>query len=209
MISKITIDRIFEAAQIEDVVGEYVKLKKAGANLKGVCPFHNEKTPSFSVSPAKGIFKCFGCGRAGNAVNFIMEYDNLNYVEALRRLANRYNIEIEEDRNNDPEYAQKNHERESIGIALEFAKNYFAGLIQNDINGKAIGYSYFVNRGLRDDIIETFQLGYSLDDRTAFLSTAIKNGFSPEVLLKAGLIKPKDNVESSDPLLKYYDAFRD
>ena len=112
MISKNTIDRIFEAAHIGDVVGEYVKLKKAGANLKGNCPFHNEKTPSFSVSPAKGIFKCFGCGKAGNSVNFIMEYDNLSYVEALRRLANRYSIEVEEDRNNDPEYVQKNQERE-------------------------------------------------------------------------------------------------
>jgi DNA primase len=209
MISKNTIDRIFEAAHIEDVVGEYVKLKKAGANLKGNCPFHNEKTPSFSVSPAKGIFKCFGCGKAGNSVNFIMEYDNLSYVEALRRLANRYSIEVEEDRNNDPEYVQKNQERESIGIALEFAKNYFVDLLQNNTQGKAIGYSYFVNRGLREDTIDTFQLGYSLDDRTAFLSAAIKNGFLPDVLLKAGLIKPKDNVNSEDPLLKYYDAFRD
>lgn len=209
MISQFTIDRIFESASVEDVVGEVVNLKKAGSNLKGLCPFHNEKTPSFSVSPAKGIYKCFGCGKAGNVVNFVMEYEQLNYVEALRKLAAKYNIPIEEDRNDDPQYKEKNAARESISVALEFAARYYADILHNHSDGKLAGYSYLRDRGLRDDIIETFGLGYSLDSRSAFLSEALKKGFETDILLQAGLIKEKEGANSEDPLQKYYDAFRD
>jgi DNA primase len=210
MISKGTIDRIFIAADIEEVVGEYVKLKKAGSNLKGLCPFHNEKTPSFSVSPAKGIYKCFGCGKAGNVVNFVMDYESLSYAEALRKLAGKYNIEIVEDRLDDPEVARKASERESVIVALEFAKNYFADNLLKDKTGRAVGLSYFVSRGLRDDIIEKFELGYSQDSRTALLEHAIKNGFQVETLLAAGLIKTNENAaEDAEPLKRYYDAFKD
>lgn len=211
MISQYTIDRIFEAASVEDVVGEVVNLKKAGSNLKGLCPFHNEKTPSFSVSPSKGIYKCFGCGKAGNVVNFVMEHEQLNYVEALRKLAAKYNVPIEEDRNDDPQFKEKSAARESIAVALEFAARYYHDILLNHSEGQMAGYSYLRDRGLRDDIIETFGLGYSLDSRTAFLSEALKKGFDTDVLLKAGLIKEKEKDEpgNEDPLQKYYDAFRD
>jgi DNA primase len=209
MISQNTIDRIFESASVEDVVGEVVNLKKAGSNLKGLCPFHNEKTPSFSVSPAKGIYKCFGCGKAGNVVNFVMETEQLTYVEALRKLAAKYNVPIEEDRGDDPQYKEKNAARESISVALEFAAKYFADILHHHRDGKMAGYSYLRDRGLRDDIIETFGLGYSLESRSALLSDAIKKGFEADVLLKAGLIKEKEDVQSEDPFVRYYDAFRD
>lgn len=201
--------RIFDAASIEEVVGDYVKLKKAGANLKGLCPFHNEKTPSFSVSPAKGIYKCFGCGRAGNSVNFLMEYENLNYAEALRKLALRYGIPIEEEGTPDPEVSARNRRHESIGVALEYAKNFYAGLLWSDPQGKAIGYGYAVERGLRDDVIRTWEIGYSPDDRTAFLKAALQKGYELEILLEAGLIKEKENASGKPDEERYYDAFRD
>ena len=186
MIPKQTIDDIFEAAIIEDVVGEFVPLKKRGANLLGNCPFHNEKTPSFTVSPAKGIYKCFGCGRAGNAVNFIMEHEHYSYPEALRFLANKYNIEIEEEEQTDEQKIAAN-ERESLYIVSNYAASYFKKQLHESDEGKAIGLSYFVERGFREDIIEKFQLGYNPDHWTAFTNAAEKEGHNLSYLDKTGL----------------------
>ena len=158
MIKQHTIDQIFSAASIEDVIGDFVKLKKSGSGLTGLCPFHNEKTPSFSVSPSKGIYKCFGCGRAGNVVGFLMEHEGLNYVEALKNLAARYHIEVEEDGSNKEELDEKARERDSLYVALEFAKNRFHENLEDGI-GKKIGLSYLLERGLTEDTIEKFGLG--------------------------------------------------
>lgn len=162
MIPKHTIDQIFEAAIIEDVVGEFVVLKKRGVNLLGNCPFHNEKTPSFTVSPAKGIYKCFGCGKAGNSINFIMDHEHYTYPEALRYLANKYQIEIEELEETD-EQKQAANEKESLFIVSNFAAGYFQKQLHETQEGKSIGLSYFVERGFREDIIKKFQLGYNPD----------------------------------------------
>jgi len=186
LIPKQTIDEIFDAAIIEDVIGEFVPLKKRGANFLGNCPFHNEKTPSFTVSPAKGIYKCFGCGKAGNAVNFIMEHEHYNYPEALRFLANKYNIEIEEEEQTDEQKVAAN-ERESLYIVSNFAANYFKKQLHETDTGRAIALSYFVERGFRADIIEKFQLGYNPDEWTAFTDAAEKEGHILKFLDKAGL----------------------
>jgi DNA primase len=186
MIPKQTIDEIFEAAIIEDVVGEFVPLKKRGANFLGNCPFHNEKTPSFTVSPAKGIYKCFGCGKAGNSVNFIMEHEHYSYPEALRFLANKYNIEVEEEEQTDEQKIAAN-ERESLYIVSNYAANYFKKQLHESDEGKAIALSYFVERGFREDIIEKFQLGYNPDDWTAFTDAAEKEGHNLSYLEKTGL----------------------
>jgi len=186
MIPKQTIDEIFEAAIIEDVVGEFVPLKKRGANFLGNCPFHNEKTPSFTVSPAKGIYKCFGCGKAGNSVNFVMEHEHYSYPEALKFLADKYNIEIEEEEQTDEQKAAAN-ERESLYIVSNYAANYFKKQLHDSDEGKAIGLSYFVERGFREDIIEKFQLGYSPDEWTAFTDAAEKEGHNLSFLEKTGL----------------------
>ena len=185
MIPKQTIDEIFETAIIEEVVGEFVPLKKRGANFLGNCPFHNEKTPSFTVSPAKGIYKCFGCGKAGNSVNFIMEHEHYSYPEALRFLANKYNIEVEEEEQTDEQKIAAN-ERESLYIVSNYAANYFAKQLHSD-EGKAIGLSYFVERGFREDTIEKFQLGYNPDGWTAFTDAAEKEGHNLSYLDKTGL----------------------
>jgi DNA primase len=186
VIPKQTIDEIFEAAIVEDVVGEFVPLKKRGANFLGNCPFHNEKTPSFTVSPAKGIYKCFGCGKAGNSVNFIMEHEHYSYPEALRFLANKYNIEIEEEEQTDEQKAAAN-ERESLYIVSNYAANYFKKQLLETDTGKAIALSYFIERGFREDIIEKFQLGYSPDEWTAFTGAAEKEGHNLSYLDKTGL----------------------
>ena len=186
MIPKQTIDEIFDAAIIEDVVGEFVPLKKRGANLLGNCPFHNEKTPSFTVSPAKGIYKCFGCGKAGNSVNFIMEHEHYSYPEALRFLANKFNIEIEEEELTS-EQKEAADERESLYIVSNYAANYFHKQLLESDEGKAIGLSYFLERGFREDIIEKFQLGYNPDGWTAFTDEAEKAGHNLKYLDKSGL----------------------
>ena len=153
-----------DATDIVDVVSEFVTLKKAGANYKGLCPFHNERTPSFSVSPARGICHCFSCGKGGNAVNFIMEHEQITYPEALRWLAKKYNIPIAERELTDGEKKEAS-ERESLFIVNEWAMEYFKNVLHNDVDGIAIGMQYFRSRGFRDDIIQKFSLGFSLPQR--------------------------------------------
>lgn len=192
MIDQLTIDRIIDAAQIEDVVSEFVTLKRRGVNLVGLCPFHSDKTPSFYVSPSKNICKCFACGEGGSAVHFIMKHEQLSYHEALRYLAKKYNIEIQEK-----EYTeeQKNayNERESLFILNDFAQKYFTKTLYEHIEGKTVGLSYFKERGFRDDIIKKFELGYSLEERDAFTKEALRNGFKKEYLVKTGLTIEGDN----------------
>ncbi len=215
MIRQNTIDQIFSAARIEDVVGDVVKLRKSGAGLVGLCPFHNEKTPSFSVSPSKGIYKCFGCGKAGNVVGFLMEHDGLTYVESLKNLANRYHIEVEEDDANREELDEKAKERESLYAALEFAHHYFHDNLSDGI-GKKVGQSYFNERGIQQSTINEFGLGFALPEWRAFVEHALKSGFDRDILLHAGLIKEKrrevtDGVDPEDKKeeITYYDTFRD
>jgi DNA primase len=196
MIPKDTIDKIFDASRIEEVVGDFVTLKKRGANLLGLCPFHNEKTPSFTVSPAKGIYKCFGCGKAGNSVNFMMDHDQMTYPDALRYLAKKYNIEVEE-KEQSPEQLQTQNERESLFVVSSHAQKYFTNNLFNTDEGRSIGLSYFKERGFRDEIIEKFQLGYSLDDRKAFTKDALEKGYKLEYLVKAGLTIDKSEPDNS------------
>lgn len=202
MIPQSKIDEILHAANIEEVVGDYVRLKRRGANLTGLCPFHNEKTPSFSVSPAKGIYKCFGCGKAGNSVNFIMEHDSLGYIEALKSLADRYRIDWpqQENINIDQERAIRS-EKESLQILNNWAADYFEQQLWENEEGKTIGLSYFEERGFRQDTIKKFKLGYSLDDWNHLQESALNSQYNEEVLLKAGLIKKTEQG-------KVYDAYR-
>ena len=186
MIPQDTITNILDTVRIEEVVGDFVSLKKRGANLIGVCPFHKEKTPSFIVSPAKGIFKCFGCGKAGDSVRFIMEHEHYSYPEALRFLAQKYGIVIEE-KERTPEEMVALNERERMFNVNSFAQQYFSDIMKNNDEGIAVGMSYFRERGFRDAVIDKFQLGYCLNQRDAFIQHAIKNGYSKELLLKVGL----------------------
>lgn len=186
MIDQGTIDRILDAAQIVDVVSEFVTLRKRGVNYVGLCPFHNEKTPSFSVSPAKGLCKCFSCGKGGNVVHFIMEHEQMSYYEALKYLAKKYGIEIKErELTNEEKTAQST--RESMFIVNNFARDYFQDILKNNPEGRNIGMSYFRQRGFRDDIIEKFQLGYSIEARDAFAQEALKKGYKKEFLVRTGL----------------------
>ena len=191
MIPQDTIMSILDAVRIEEVVSDFVSLKRRGANLIGVCPFHKEKTPSFIVSPAKGIFKCFGCGKAGDSVRFIMEHEHYSYPEALRYLANKYGIIIEE-KEQSPEELMAQNEREKMFNINTFAQQYFSETMKNDEEGLAVGMSYFRERGFRDAIIDKFQLGYCLNQRDAFIQYAIKNGYSKDLLLKIGLASGND-----------------
>jgi len=206
LITKSTIDKIIETARIEEVVGDYVALKKRGANLLGNCPFHNEKTPSFTVSPARGIYKCFGCGKAGNAVGFLMEHDHLTYPEALKHLAKKYGIEVEEE-NYSPEQIIEQNERESLYVVSSYAQKYFTETLFESEEGKAIGLTYFKERGFSDDNIQKFQLGFSLRDWDGFTQNAIENGFTKEVLVKSGLTIEKENGDEETPS-RLYDRFR-
>ncbi|MES2566191.1 MAG: DNA primase [Bacteroidota bacterium] len=197
MIPKFTIDKIIDAARVEDVIGDFITLKKRGANLLGLCPFHGEKSPSFTVSPAKGIYKCFGCGKSGTAVNFIMDLESLSYPEALRYLANKYGIEIIEKEVSVEEKAQQN-EKESLYIVMQYAQKYYTDLLLNDDMGRSIGLGYFKERGFTQAIIDKFQLGYSSDERRKFSETAVKNGYKPEYLVKTGMsILSNNHVEGS------------
>ena len=186
MIDRATVDKIMDAVNIVDVVGEFVNLRKAGVNYKGLCPFHDDKTPSFMVSPARQICKCFACGEGGNAVNFLMKHEQITYPEALRWLAKKYNIEIQERELSDDEKREQS-ERESMFVVNEWACQYFHEILKNDVDGQAIGKQYFRSRGIRDDIIEKFQLGFSLSKRDALCNEARRKGFKDEFLVKTGL----------------------
>lgn len=197
MIDQGTIDRILDAAQIMDVVSDYVTLRKRGVNYVGLCPFHSDKTPSFYVSPAKGLCKCFACGKGGNAVHFIMEHEQMSYPEALRYLAKKYNIEIKERELSDEEKFVQS-ERESLFIVNNFARDYFQNILKNHVDGRSIGLAYFRNRGFRDDIIEKFQLGYCTDSHDAFSKEALQKGYKKEYLVKTGLCYETDDHRLRD-----------
>ena len=192
MIDHATVQRILDTAEISDVVSDFVTLRKRGVNMLGLCPFHNEKTPSFTVSPAKGIFKCFGCGKGGNAVNFIMEHENLNYPESLKWLARKYNVEVVEEEETE-EQKQMKDERESLMIVSAFAQKYFTRFLWNENEGRTIGLSYFRERGFRDDILKKFEVGYSPDGKTPFTEAAQKQGYKIEFLEKTGLTIVRDD----------------
>jgi DNA primase len=201
MIARQSIDEVINVAHIEDVVGEYIALKKRGANLLGRCPFHDEKSPSFTVSPAKGIYKCFGCGKAGNSVSFLMEHDQLSFADAIRKLAQKYGIALIEDNiQNREEYDEKQQKKESLYTVLEFAKNYFIQQLQTD-EGKMIGDSYFRERGITPLAMGTFDLGYSPQGWESLLNEAKSNQFNLDFFVEAGLIKKKEDDH-------YFDLFR-
>jgi DNA primase len=192
VIPKETIDEIFQTARVEEVIADFVSLKKSGSNYKANSPFVDEKTPSFMVSPAKQIWKCFSSGKGGNVVTFLMEAEHMSYPEALRWLADKYNIEVKEDKKRTPEEIQSASERENLAVINEFAKNHFKRNLFETEEGKAIGLSYFLERGFRKDIIEKFDLGYCLDQSNAFTEAAIAKGYKLEYLVKTGLTKTKD-----------------
>lgn len=199
MIPRETIDVIMDAVRIEEVVSDFVSLKRRGSNLIGLCPFHSERTPSFSVSPVKGIYKCFGCGKAGNAVNFMMEHEKFTYPEALRYLAKKYHIEIQEEEESAEDIAAKS-EREGLFAVSEFAQKFFSEQLTTTDEGKSVGMSYFRSRGFSDDTIVKFQLGYSPDEWDSLTKQALLNGYSRQMLDKSGLSIAKDD--------KLYDRFR-
>jgi DNA primase len=196
-----TVERIKQTAAVADVIGDYVTVKKKGANYWACCPFHGEKTPSFSISPSKGIYKCFGCGKAGDSVRFIMDIEGLGYGEALRHLAKKYGIEIQEEEMTDDQMIRQN-ERESLFIILEYAKEFFKNQLHQTEEGKSIALPYFKERGFSDTTIQTFDLGYSPESWDLFVKTALKQGYSQEIIEKAGLVTQK-NEEG-----KVYDRFR-
>jgi len=201
-ISKLTSDKVKERADIVEVVGDYLPLKKKGQNMWACCPFHGEKSPSFSVSPNKQIYKCFGCGKAGDPIQFVMDIEGVGFQEAIRHLAGKYGIEVEEDETRTPEQNLEQNERESLFIALNFAKEFFVKNLQTD-EGRSIGLSYFKERGFNPQIIEKFDLGYALDGWDYFLKDAKTAGFEEDILLKAGLILQKEGDPS-----RLYDRFR-
>jgi len=197
MIDRATIDKILDAAQITDVVSEFVTLKKKGVNYVGLCPFHDDKTPSFYVSPAKGLCKCFACGKGGNAVHFIMEHEQMNYYEALKWLANKYHIEVKE-RELTSEEKEAQSIRESLFVVNEFARNYFQNILYNHVDGKSIGMTYFRQRGIRDDIVKKFHLGYSTTAKDALAQEALRKGYKKEFLVKTGLCYEKEDGSIRD-----------
>ena len=201
MIPQDTIDKIFDTVRVEEIVGDFVELKKAGVNYKGRCPFHDEKTPSFVVSPTKGIYKCFGCQKGGNSINFIQEVQGVSYPEALRYAADKYNIEIEEQELT-PEQESRMSAKESQFIATKFANDYFQDILWNTEDGKVIGLSYFKERGFSEETIKKFELGYSPKKANSFGKAAIKAGYDTDVLLASSLIGKNENGEN-------YDKFKD
>lgn len=192
MIPREVIQQIYDAARIEEVVGDFVSLKKRGVNLLGLCPFHDEKTPSFTVSPAKGIFKCFGCGKGGDSVNFIMEHEHFSYPEALKYLARKYGITIVEEEQT-PEQIKQMNDQESMFHLSEFAQKYFSNILAEHELGKAVAQSYFAERGISEVSIKKFQLGYCLDEWDAFSKTAVKSGYNKDFLVKTGLSIEKED----------------
>lgn len=199
MITKSSVDQIIETARIEEVVGDFVTLKKRGANLLGLCPFHNEKTPSFTVSPTKGIYKCFGCGKAGNAVGFIMEHEHYSFPEALRFLAEKYNITVEEEFSKEENLQEKN-EKESLFIVSAYAQEFYSAYLWSSEEGKSTGLTYFEERGFTEKTIRKFQLGFAPAEGKAFTELALKNGYQLEYLEKSGLTIVNEG--------KQYDRFR-
>ena len=206
MISRDTIDKVFETARVEEVIGDFVNLKKAGANFKGLSPFADEKTPSFMVSPVKQIWKDFSSGKGGNAITFLMEHEHYSYPEAIRYLAKKYNIEIEETQQTDEQKLQAD-ERESMYLVSEYAKNYFHEILLNSEKGKAIGLSYFKERGFSDETIKKFELGYALDEWTAFTDAAIEKKYNLEFLEKTGLTIVKEAISPAEEARKF-DRFK-
>jgi DNA primase len=200
-----TVERIRQSSDILEVINDFVSLKKRGSNYIACCPFHNEKTPSFSVNPVRQIYKCFGCGKAGDAVRFVMDIENISYGEALRYLAKKYGIEIEEQEQT-PEELLRQNERESLLIVLNFAKTFFQEKLLTTDEGKSIGLSYFRERGFTNPTIEAFELGYSLDQWDAFLQEAQHRGYSRDLLDKAGLTVTKEGTNGGDR--KVFDRFR-
>lgn len=196
-IDKQTIEKIKDAANIVDVVSEFVTLRKSGSNYKGLCPFHNEKTPSFIVSPARGTCHCFGCGRGGNPIGFIMEHEQVTYPEALRWLAKKYHIEIRERELSDEERKEQSL-RESMFIVNEWAATYFENILHNHVDGVAIGMQYFRSRGFRDDVIRNFRLGFDLPDRQALAHAALQEGYQTQFLLSTGICYQNDHNELID-----------
>ena len=205
-LSKETIDRINDSIDILEVIGDFVSLKKKGQNYWACCPFHGEKSPSFAINPAKGIFKCFGCGKAGDAITFVREHEGLSYVEAMKYFAKKYGIEIQEEVSSSADIQIQN-ERDSLYIVLNYAKNFYHETLNNHEEGKSIGLSYFKERGFNENIIKKFELGYSLDEWDAFMNSAIKDSYQLEILEKAGLILSRENANDSKNK-KYYDRFR-
>lgn len=206
MIPRETVDRVFDAAKIEDVVGGYVTLKKRGANLLGLCPFHHEKTSSFTVSPSKGIFKCFGCGKAGNAVGFIMEIEQCSYIEAIKQLAQRYNITIE-DRELTPEEKQRQDDRESMFVVNDFANKWFQSQLYDTQEGTAVGMGYLRQRGIREDIIKKFQLGYS-PEKAKLWEDAKKAGYQETYLVNNPDTQIGTGICLKDEQGRLFDRFR-
>ncbi len=200
MIPRETIQTILDTARIEDVVGDFVQLKKRGVNLLGLCPFHNEKTPSFTVSPTKGIFKCFGCSESGNSVNFVMKHEHLTYPQALVYLAKKYGIEVVEEEQSDENKKEEAH-RESMMLAVGFAQKHFTKNLHETIEGKAIGLQYFNERAISEPMLEKFQLGYGIDNWDNLFRAAIEKGYSEEILIETGLLVKSDEG-------KIYDRFR-
>ena len=200
MIPRETIARIMDAVRVDEVVGDFVSLKKRGINLIGLCPFHNEKTPSFTVSPTKGIFKCFGCGKAGNSVNFIMEHEHYSYPEALKYLAKKYQIDIQEEEQNEEEKQQQS-EQESLFNLFGFAARFFSQSLWESAEGKAVALSYFEQRGFTHPIIRKFELGYCMNQREHFSNFASSQGYTSEQLIKAGLASGSGSV--------LYDVYRE
>lgn len=197
MIDQPTVDRIIDAAQIVDVVSDFVTLRKRGVNYVGLCPFHTDKTPSFYVSPAKGLCKCFSCGQGGNAVHFIMAHEQMSYPEALRYLAKKYHIEIQERELTNEEKEVQNT-RESMFIINNFARDYFQNILHNHVDGRSIGMAYFRQRGFRDDIIDKFQLGYCTESHDALAQEALRKGYKKEYLVKTGLCYETDDHKLRD-----------
>ena len=207
MIDRSTITRITDTAQITDVVGEFVTLKRRGANYMACCPFHNEKTPSFSVSPAKGIYKCFGCGKAGNVVGFVMEHEQLSYVEALKYLGKKYGIPVEDEEEN-PEAQANRLKHEAMMSASSFAQKYYNDTLWDTPMGKAVGLSYFRERGFTDHTIRTFQLGFAPDTRDALSKAALAAGHPADILIATGLSISKEEATSEQPA-RLIDRFYD
>lgn len=199
MIDKATVDRIFAAANIVDVISDFVTLKKKGVNYQACCPFHNEKTPSFVVSPSKGVFKCFGCGKGGNAVTFVMEHENMTYPEALKYVAKKYGIEINE-RELLPGEQRRNDDRESMMVVSSYAADYFVRMLHDTSEGQNIGIGYFRERGFSDATIKRFGLGYCTEVRDAFTRQALSDGYKEEFLISTGLTIKRENGG-------YYDRF--
>lgn len=203
MIDRATIERIKDTADIVDVVSDFVSLKKVGINYRGLCPFHDDHTPSFYVSPTRRTCHCFVCGEGGDSVGFIMKHEQLTYSDALRWLARRYNIEIQEKELTE-EQKREQSERDSMFIVNEWAANYFKDILHNDIDGRAIGLQYFRSRGIRDDIMEKFRLGFCLNDRHAMTQEALKKGYKEEFLIKVGLSYTIENAKTDLPFDRFY-----